>query len=217
MMMNNNMKKLKIIGVSGVARSGKDTFAAILVKKLEERGYKAKTIALANPLKKMCADFCREQLNLDVWTTEPSEKTLIRPLLVWFGDVKRKLTNGRFWIDLADKKIKEIEASGEYDYIIITDVRFQEYEKDELYWILRELNAPLVHITQMFDTPRGKAKLLPPNEHEARNDPYLNQMANYRIVWDRIISNDLLNEPTLNKHVDDFLNWLEINPQIQNL
>lgn len=201
-------KNTNIIGLSGVARSGKDTFALILSNQLKNRGYRVKTLAIAAPLKDMCADFCKEHLNIDVWSNDDKEKDIIRPFLVWFGDAKRKMSNGRFWIDLANKEINKIKSSGEYDYIIITDVRYQVYEQDEVYWLFKQLNASLVHITQMLILKDGKkTELLPPNEHEAKNNPYIQQMSNYKIVWDKVKSDDLLNEPSLNEHVEKFVEW----------
>jgi hypothetical protein len=214
-MMTNN--SIKIIALSGVARSGKDTFASILSKKLNSRGYKVKTLALASPLKTFCADFCMQNLCIDVWTNDTSQKEIIRPFLVWFGDAKRKMTGGRFWIDLASEHINEIRKSGEYDYVIITDVRYDHYKEDELHWVLNELNAPLVHITQALILGDGsRAYLLPPNEHEAKNDPRIQQKSTYKVVWDKVESIDLLNDPMLNFHVDLFIDWLFNRCQSQN-
>lgn len=216
--MTTTNKNLKIIALSGVARSGKDTFASILTQKLALNGYKAKSIALANPLKKFCADFCMQNLNIDVWTNDTEQKEIIRPFLIWFGGAKRKMTEGRFWINLANERINEIRASGEYDYVIITDIRYCEYTNDELHWVLNELKASLVHITQTIVlNDGGRAKLLPPNEHEARNDPYIHQLSNYKVVWDKVDTTDeLLNDASLNYHVDLFLDWLLNQHQSQN-
>ena len=136
-----------IIGISGVARSGKDTFAAILIKQLELKGKRVKRLALAAPLKEFCDEFCQKNLGISAFTQNNDEKLMIRPMLVWFGDAKRKQTNGRFWVDLADKTIKDAEAEG-YDYAIVTDVRYDHYERDEVHWLKHEREGILIHVSQ---------------------------------------------------------------------
>jgi len=214
-------KQVKLIGIGGCARTGKDTFSTILIKQLELVGKKVKRIALADPLKFMCDEFCQKNLGISAFTQIPEEKLLVRPLLVWFGDTKRKQTNGRFWMDLANKSIEEATVAG-YDYVVITDVRYDHYEKDEVHWMLREKNGILVHISQYsweyptttkVSQPILTRTFVPPaNDHELLNDPKVSKKAHVRVVWENVgkcTNDELLAHPALNKHVSDFIfGWI---------
>lgn len=213
------MKQTKVIGLSGCARAGKDTFAAILIKQLELKGKCVKRVALASPLKMFCDDFCRKNLGISAFTQNDAEKLLIRPMLVWFGDAKRKQTNGRFWIDQADKAINDSMAE-DYDYAVVTDVRYDHYERDEADWINRERNGLLIHIGQYSweDVPepvgapalgRHVRKFVPPaNDHEALNDPKVAKKAHVRVEWEnvgKLTTDEMLAHPVLNKHASDVI------------
>ena len=194
-----------VIGISGVARAGKDTFAAILESKLKATGKSVCKIALADPLKSHCNSFLKEHLGISAFTQVPEEKSLIRPMLVWYGDAQRKKTNGRYWVDLASNIINETE----YDYYIITDIRYSEYKEDELFWLKNEWNGTLCHISKYFIMPRGEWEFVQPaNDHEAANDPKINQAAHYRVEWEHIKCNspeDLLLNKDMNEHVKKFM------------
>lgn len=217
----NMTNSAKLLALSGCARCGKDTFASILIKQLELTGKKVKRIALADPLKSLCDEFCKKNLGLSAHTQVSEEKLIIRPLLVWFGDAKRKQTNGRFWIDLADKSIDDATATG-YDYVVVTDVRYDHYEKDEVHWALREKQGVLVHISQYaweyptttkVSQPALTRIFVPPaNEHELLNDPKVKKKATVCMEWENVgkcPSDELIANQTLNKHVSDVIRgWI---------
>ena len=46
-----------VVGVSGVARSGKNLFCDLIIEELAKQGYSAKQFALANALKRDCSNF----------------------------------------------------------------------------------------------------------------------------------------------------------------
>ncbi len=73
----------KYIGVSGVARSGKNLFCDIAVKQLSLSGIKAKQYALAFYLKKDCEEFIQTKLGLNVFTEKTEDKAIFREMLVW--------------------------------------------------------------------------------------------------------------------------------------
>ena len=203
----------RVIGISGVARAGKDTFAAILIKKLSLQNYTVKRIALADALKKDCDEFCKKTLGISSFNQVPDEKLLIRPLLVWYGDAQRKRTNGRYWINLAQKQIDETS----FDYYVITDVRYSHYENDEGQWIQNECKGLICHVSKwgFYSFPVGDGsysgmaqwRCIPPaNEHEALNDPKMKKLANFIVEWPDIGEvENLLNHPQLNKYVDNFI------------
>ncbi len=205
------MTNKKVIGLSGVARAGKDTFAGILAVKLQQAGKSVRRVALAEPLKYQVDDFLVKHLGITAFTPVTEQKTLIRPMLVWYGDAQRKLTNGRYWIDLAKKTIDE----SNYDYYIITDVRYDAYEKDELYFLKNEVNGILCHISKYktVDETKDGCRLIekkfvqPANDHEALNDPKIKKAADHIVEWPdegQMDESQLLFNPTLNEYVDQF-------------
>lgn len=202
----------KVIGLGGVARAGKDTFASILTYKLQQTGKSVRRVAFAEPLKYQVDEFLVKNLNITAWTTSTEEKAIIRPMLVWYGDAQRKRTNGRYWIDLAKKTIDETN----FDYYIVTDVRYNAYEKDELYFLKNEVNGTLCHISKYklelgYDSVSSileKKFVQPANDHEALNDPKIKAAADHIVEWPdegKMDELELLFNPTLNQHVDEFV------------
>ncbi len=214
------MRIKNVIGIGGVARAGKDTFAAILESILVSRGKTVRKIALADPLKADCDAFLQKHLNISAFTQVPEEKVLIRPMLVWYGDAQRKRTNGRYWVELASKTINE----SEYDYYIITDVRYDHYEKDELYWLKNEWNGVLCHVSKWQRIPIASTQpklaanisrqfVAPANDHEAMNDPKIKSGAHHLVEWEHVVCNsteELLKNTYLVAEVDLFArNWIK--------
>lgn len=204
----------RIIGLGGSATAGKDTFANILIPKLEAKGYTVKRIALAAALKGDCDNFCKERFGFSAFTQNIEEKTLIRPMLVWYGDAQRKRTNGRYWINIANKIIQETD----YDYYVVTDVRYSHYEKDEVQWIQDELKGTLCHISK-WTVAIGNIKMftLPANDHEAINDPKVKTAADWMVSWPdvgRLPMEELLEHTTLQSYVDPFIDFLESRQKV---
>jgi hypothetical protein len=66
---------------------------------------------------------------------------------------------------------------------IITDVRFKEYEKDEVHWIKNEINGVLIHLSR-YEEINGKRLYFPPaNEEERVNDTRVKQEADFILNW----------------------------------
>lgn len=210
------MSKIRVIGVGGVARAGKDTFVSILINSLAKRGLKAQRIALADPLKAFCDDFCKQHIGFSSFTQVPEEKLLIRPFLVWFGDAKRKQTNGKFWTNLAETSIFRLGVDG-YDYAIVSDVRYDHYPEDELYWLQKRMGGPVVHVSRYEEftgrvpkvsQPQTVKKFIPPaNDHEMLNDPKIKKGADYIVEWPTlpVAPNDLVNDAKMISYVEGFI------------
>jgi hypothetical protein len=163
-----------IIGLTGVARSGKDSTCTILKQLFLPRNLVR--VALADCLKEDCYDFLMDRLQINVFDCSDEDKANIRPFLVWYGKMMRKATNGRYWIEKANIKVKKIIKEGGIP--CITDIRYaNDYPCDELCWIKQELNGKLIHISRMIN---GKI-LQAPNEDEAYNDPILKQQSDFQI------------------------------------
>ena len=204
---------MKTIGVSGVAGAGKDTFCELLSRKIP-----CKRTSFADLLKKEVSPWCGAQYGIDALDCSREEKEIIRPFLVFHGNLKRKITGGRYWIDNLDKAIQAGIRQGvlkDDTTLVITDVRYDEYEYDEVTWVKDKLNGCLVHLSQYTEEPDfGEGALIrkfkePANPSEARNDPQIKSKADYIIEWEYIKDGQI---EMLNKYIDDFLNWYNKHP-----
>ena len=154
-----------IIGLAGVARSGKDSFFNFC-KDLNLGGNTSEKIAFAWCLKEELEDFLVEKFNINPFTEDKEQKEIIRPILVAYGMTKRHVTKGRYWIDKAFDKIKNQEAAN----FFITDVRFPN-EVDRI----KESNGICIHIKR-----KG---VNPVNSEEEYYDPIVRDKSDYRFEW----------------------------------
>ena len=191
------------IGISGVAGAGKDLFFNLLSKHLGVRRF-----ALADQLKYDCAAWCYDQYGIDPLDCTREEKDQVRELLVFHGVFKRKLSNGRYWINKLDSQVKSFLTNAQTDDIpVITDIRYQEYEKDEVYWVKNELKGVLVHVSQ-YQIKEGKRHWRDPaNPEEARQDPILKNHADFSVEWEKIKCDNPEESEYLNQRVEEFVKW----------
>ena len=192
-----------VIGLSGVAGAGKDLFFSLLSKKLNCRKF-----SLADALKIETTPFCRDQYGIHPLTCSRKEKDLIRPFLVFHGTFKRNLSEGRHWINKLNKEIKNNLANS---IVVITDIRYDDYPKDEVYWLKEELGGLLVHVSMYEEAPslcgsHRKDFRQPANEEEARNDPKIKAQADYVMEW-RKVKGDINRQ--LEPYVNTFVAWLD--------
>lgn len=167
-----------MIGLTGVARAGKDTFYLILNKFLKEKGLKSERLALADDLKKEIHSFVKENFKIDIFKCSPEEKEMIRPLMVAYGKCKRIQSDGTYWTSLIQQKVNSLIKNDTVP--IITDVRYIEYKEDEYAW-LKKHNGLLVHISRKLEN----GEVLPPaNIEEKSNDNKLKTVSDISISWD---------------------------------
>ncbi len=185
----------KIIGISGVAGAGKDLFYSLLSKKIATQ-----RMALADELKKEIRDFSISLYGIDPTDCSRWDKEKIRNLLIFHGGFRREQSSGRYWLEKLDQQIKKVE---ENKTICITDIRYVEYEKDEIHWLKKEKGGVLVHISRVLED--GTIKLAP-NDHEKKNDPILNYLADYKIAWPTT-----KDEAQLDSYINNFVDWLDKN------
>lgn len=121
-----------VIGLCGNAKSGKDTIADSYVKK-----YGFHRVAFADNVKKEMNQHMKQLIYQDInfltsskessylkleeidFTTENLNlKRRLRPYIIWYGELMRKLNGAYYWIN----KAFENDARG-YDKIIISDIR----------------------------------------------------------------------------------------------
>lgn len=204
--------KKTIIGVSGLARTGKNLFCDIAIKQLEEQSKIAQQFALADELKRDCEQFIKTKLGLDVWSEDTDVKNIFRPMLVWYGGVKRKQTQARYWIE----KLVDIINRNNAEIVFISDIRYAEYEYDELQFI--KDNGYLVHISkyeryspyfdelpEVIDESKVKRRYVePPNDDEKKNDPILKENADLLIEWEHQ-KNQKMNQLIKNEYLNDIV------------
>jgi hypothetical protein len=172
------------IGIGGVARSGKDSFANNLLDILKENKFNAIKSSLAEPLKHDCKEFISSKLGLDVWTDKTEEKAIFREMLVWYGKVKRQQSEGQYWTNLLTKRV-EIEAP---EICIVPDVRYLQYPEDEVFWLKNKMNGILIHI----ERKDINGDIVPPaNMDESINDKLIKDNADYSVVWPTYAPDDL--------------------------
>ena len=158
----------------------------MVISELGKRGYSAKQFALANALKRDCENFLKTHCDLDVHTDNTYQKTLFREFLVWYGDLRRKQTNGRHWIETMNETLNRYTG----DIALVSDVRYATYPNDELGWVLYEHEGLLVHLRRYEKSSSavieadGAVKIdyvKPPNEHERINDPKMREGAHFQL------------------------------------
>ena len=100
-----------IIGISGVARSGKDSLANNFVDIFKKIGIKAKRYAFADELKREVRSFLKKNTGLDSFTQNDDEKKIIRPFLVAYGTSVRRTLNKDCWIQTLESYLKNDEIA----------------------------------------------------------------------------------------------------------
>jgi hypothetical protein len=185
---------MKLIGISGLARSGKDLFATVAAKIINEQcNLKVEKRALAYELKYDLKDLIKDKTDIDVFTENTKQKNIIRPLLVAYGDTMRKFSEGKYWTAKMETKIAESNA----DVFIVTDIRYDFYVGDECDWLRNKMGGKLIHVTKYKLGPAPSKRRIttsspvkiydaPPNDHELLNDPKCKLKSDYAFEWQDI-------------------------------
>lgn len=176
----------KIIGLCGVARSGKDTFFNISQKLLLNKTKSVKH-SFAHVLKKELDELFIEQLGFSSFTEDPIQKELIRSTLSAWGQLRRT-QNPLYWIE----KVQDHFING---VNFITDVRF----KNEVDFIKR-CNGRVLYIHRLKDND----VIAPANDLECKHTLPLQSVADHCITWDTVGSDTYL----LETQVESALNKL---------
>jgi hypothetical protein len=205
-----------VLGIGGLARSGKDTFVRVSQKVLEQNGYSSTKMAFADELKNDLDTFLIDKYGISAWTDKTEEKTIIRPFLVAHGCGKRIQTEGKYWVDKIDQQIKKLFESGKSaDVIFISDCRFP----NEVDWLHQNWSGWFVHLkkysirmdvdhsklspneSQFYSdypnlitnsTLKKETKIYDkaPNEEEAKNDPLCEDKADYKLALENAIQRE---------------------------
>jgi hypothetical protein len=168
-----------VIGISGIAFSGKDTFCLIAKNILEQHGYRVGKYSFADQMKKDVAPFLKEKCGVDVWTNDTELKTDFRDFLVWYGTTWWRKREPDRWI----KRVELQVGANNADVVFVSDVRYP----DEADWIHSYGKGWLIHIASYKSITdglnRGREFDNAPNEQERINDPILENKANYKLEW----------------------------------
>lgn len=178
----------QLIGISGVATSGKDTFFKISQKLLQAKT-ECKRHSLAHALKTEVDTLCREQLGFSAFTEDPSQKELIRNLLVSWGQLRRQ-QNTSYWVNVI--KGNFIEGVN-----FITDVRF----KDEVDFIKKN-GGKLLFLYRK----KGNYLITPANDVEQKFTLPLQSVADVTLTWDSVGSDLHLLEDQVHTTLNKLLN-----------
>lgn len=173
----------KVIGVAGVARVGKDTFCLYLEQILKSHGVLVERVAFADSLKSDLKSFLLAKTGVSPYTIDETDKSLIRPLLVEYGRLMRKLTKGEYWIDQIKKRVEKNIKNNTIS--IVTDVRYA----NEANWI-NSLDYGLTVYLQ-------RDGIYPANEEERINDPETQKSCSYFLRWNTYESADSIKSQTL--------------------
>ncbi len=168
------MDKNRLIGISGNAGSGKDTLFGILN---EYHNFKCCRIAFADKLKIEIDPFLQDKAKISAFTQDKKDKTLIRDFMVAYGKIQRTKSKGTYFTSAVQQLANRERSKGLIP--IITDLRYDEYPEDEIFWV-KERNAGLVFYIERID--ENGVLIGPPNQDEAINNPKLRAKADLIIT-----------------------------------
>ncbi len=168
-----------MIGISGYARSGKDTFGESLARILGSYGVKAKTYALATQLKYDINFLTEGDFGISAFTKDDQEKKIIRPLLVGYGEAWRK-ADPEHWISIVDSNLEPRTLA------IITDIR---YENEADYILANE--GFLLNLNRSLD---DGSFIGPVNDEEKLNAPKVKEKCSFDFCWGTISDQKIIDE-----------------------
>jgi len=165
-----------VIGVSGAARSGKDTFFTILSKISQSNNVKCQRFAFADAIKNDLRELLINNFNIDVDKPTEHEKKMIRPLLVAYGTNLGRAIDPDFWINKIKNNIENFENSEYNDCLsVITDVRYKN-EQDFIKFNFKDsINVYL-----------EREGCHPANEEEEKHCPILKENSDIIIKWNNL-------------------------------
>lgn len=166
-----------VVGISGVARSGKNLFVTLSKEHLASNGYRAASFAFATLLKQEIDAELRARYGISAFTQDTKEKDVIRPALVELGQRRRAESKGRYWIDQLIPLVER--AWGYYDVVMIEDVRYASHGTDESGWV-KSLGGKVLHIQRVLENGEIVG---PANREEEVNDPMVRAVADLPLMW----------------------------------
>lgn len=181
-----------ILGFSGRAGSGKDTLFNLLHSQFSHH-FDVQRFSVGDIIRHHLNSLpCPADIDVDFFNLKREQKESWRPLMVAYGNACRAATDGRYFIDILSKNFR-LSTSAKPRIICITDIRFDEYEKDEVFWIQNELNGKLIHIERYTTDLDGNESTIPfVNDTEREQDPRLRKKADIQIRWPTVNDKQIL-------------------------
>ena len=186
--MNNKI----VIGISGFARSGKDTLANLLAKRLSTEGLNVKILSFAHALKSDMDDFCKSKIGISSFSEDTELKSKIRPILIAYGACQRQISGGRYWLDKLKPEVDNF-LSEQGDVVIIPDLRFKEYNFDEYDFVKSYRNNIILTVAKILENGKQNP---PAHESESKNFPFFLENSDHNLVWDSSSDEEYLSEKT---------------------
>lgn len=178
-----------IIGISGFARSGKDTFYKIF-KNIYSKYETITRVAFADQIKEDLKPLLFSNFKIDPFSCSDKEKEIIRPLMVSYGTHVARSLDKDFWIKKVKPKI--IHNQNNNFISVITDIR---YENEQIFLQKNFKNVHLVHINRFGFGPA--------NEEEEENIPLLQSNSDYEIHWRSFVNGDDEGVPFIESFIND--------------
>lgn len=123
---NTNMHKIQlVIGLTGRAGSGKDYFSKALIEAFADHGLRAKSYALAQPLKEVASELL--EVSPERWDNR-TFKVENRRYLTTIADYTKSVAGETIFGDLL---VRKLNAEVGVDIVIVTDIRYN-YEVDTI-------------------------------------------------------------------------------------
>jgi len=163
------MGKKIVIGLSGHATCGKDSFCELSIPYLYDKGYSSKRVALADELKKDLNHFLIEKVGISAFTKDPKQKQLLRSFLVAYGTDIMRAIDPDVWLKRMDKNIQALFTFGGIP--IITDIRYV----NEFDWFADKYEFHSIYIQR-----KGVRAA---NSEEVKNNPILKEKCDHYLWW----------------------------------
>jgi hypothetical protein len=168
-----------VIGISGFARSGKDTLARFLASELRNLGLNVKILSFAFPLKKDMDSFCMSKFGISAFSEDSELKAKIRPLLIAYGACQRQLTEGKYWLNKLKVEVDNF-FSNNGNVVIVPDLRFKEFKFDEFDLIKSYSGNTIVTVSKTLECGKQNSAA---HESELKNFPFFLKNSNLNIDW----------------------------------
>ena len=144
----------RIIGLGSRARVGKDWAAEFLIRHYGEKN--VAKIAFADQLKVDLFQLIHERTGVNVFSPTDTQKKLIRPLLVAYGEMMRGVRED-YWVDQAFARASVMDEA----LIVITDCRYPNEvdvlkKRGGVYFDI-EANVPFANASEAKNSPLCRA------------------------------------------------------------
>ncbi len=170
-----------MIGITGLARSGKDTLAINLKSIIEEDlKIEVKFYSFASAIKSQLEDFLERYYDISPFTEDTEKKIITRPIMVAHGEQMKKHFGEDVWLKEVVKQIEQDKTAERKVFPIVTDVRF-DFEAKKI----QEKGGTVVHISRVGNSP--------PNEIESKNDPLVKKLLIIAILGRHMIQTIWMN------------------------